>query len=106
MSARKRNSPKPPDKPAAVPPQQRQLSFHDEFFDDLEYWMRTDARIALRVWRLVRETMREPMGGIGKPEPLRHLRGTWSRRITGEHRLTYRVYDDHVDFLGARYHYS
>lgn len=68
--------------------------------------MRNDPKVALRLWRLVRETMTDPFGGIGKPEPLRHLKGAWSRRITDEHRLTYRVHDDHVHFLGARYHYS
>lgn len=68
--------------------------------------MRTDPRIALRLWRLMRETMRDPFEGIGKPELLRHLNGAWFRRITGEHRLIYRVHDDHIHFLGARYHYS
>jgi toxin YoeB len=50
--------------------------------------------------------MRDPFGGIGKPEPLRYLGAdVWSRRITQEHRLVYRVSDDRIDFLQARYHY-
>lgn len=55
---------------------------------------------------MVEAILREPFGGIGKPEPLRHLApGTWSRRITQEHRLVYLVSDDRIDFLQARYHY-
>jgi len=50
--------------------------------------------------------MRDPFGGIGKPEQLRHLEtGMWSRRITEEHRLVYRVTPQRIDFLQARYHY-
>jgi toxin YoeB len=50
--------------------------------------------------------MRDPFRGIGKPEPLKHLgAGIWSRRITQEHRLVYRVTEDRMDFLQARYHY-
>ncbi len=50
--------------------------------------------------------MRDPFTGIGKPEPLRHLGpGIWSRRITREHRIVYRVTDEQVDLLQGRYHY-
>jgi toxin YoeB len=55
---------------------------------------------------LVEAALREPFAGVGKPEPLKHeLTGTWSRRITGEHRLVYIVREDRVEFLQARYHY-
>jgi toxin YoeB len=73
---------------------------------DLEFWINTDPRIASRLLRLIRETLRDPLGGIGKPEPLIGERGIWSRRITDEHRLTYRVTSEHVHFLQARFHYS
>lgn len=106
MKDRRRGPPKASKEPAASSSHERQLGFHDQFYEDFDYWMRTDPRVALRLWRLMREIMRDPFEGIGKPEPLRHLNGAWSRRITGEHRITYRVYDDHIDFLGARYHYS
>ncbi len=80
--------------------------FHTEFRDDLRHWIRADRSIAIRVLELVESTLREPSGGIGKPEPLRfHLQGCWSRRITEEHRLVYLVRDDRIDFLQARYHY-
>lgn len=51
--------------------------------------------------------MRDPFMGPGKPEALRfELAGCWSRRITEEHRLVYRVTDERIDFLMARYHYQ
>jgi toxin YoeB len=84
----------------------RQAVFQREFIDDLRYWVATDCKTALRILDLVKEILRDPFRGIGKPEPLRHmLAGTWSRRITQEHRIVYLVRDDRIDFLQARYHY-
>ena len=61
---------------------------------------------AIRVLDLVESVMRDPFEGLGKPEPLKYvLAGCWSRRITQEHRLVYRVTDETVDFLQARFHY-
>lgn len=49
----------------------------------------------------------DPFAGVGKPEPLRHdFAGCWSRRITHEHRLVYRVFGNRVEFIQARYHYE
>lgn len=85
---------------------QRQAVFHPEFREDLEHWVRTERRTALRLLRLVEGVLRDPFRGVGKPEPLKHLGGgVWSRRLTQEHRLVYRVADDRIDFLQARYHY-
>lgn len=76
------------------------------FIDDLEYWIRADRRLALRIMRLVDDVLRDPFTGAGKPERLRGpLGGKWSRRIDQEHRLLYEVADDHVYFLSARRHY-
>ncbi len=61
--------------------------------------------MALRVLDLVEAILREPFVGIGKPEPLKRIENTWSRRITQEHRILYRVAADRIDFLQARYHY-
>src|ERR1017187_5035965 len=84
----------------------RQAVFHQEFREDLPYWVRSERNTALRILELVEATLRDPFEGVGKPEPLRHLlAGCWSRRITQEHRLVYRVTDGRVDFLQARYHY-
>jgi len=80
--------------------------FHPEFRQDLRYWVETDRRVALRAFELVEGILRDPFTGIGKPEPLRYaLAGCWSRRLTQEHRLVYRVSGRRVDFLQARYHY-
>jgi toxin YoeB len=80
--------------------------FQQEFLEDLRHWVATDRKVALRVLTLVEAVMRDPFQGIGKPEPLKYLSpGTWSRRITQEHRLVYLVRDDRVDFLQCRYHY-
>jgi toxin YoeB len=51
--------------------------------------------------------MRNPFEGLGNPDPLKfELAGAWSRRLTGEHRMVYRVYEDRIEFLMARFHYS
>ena len=85
----------------------REAVFDAEFRRDLEFWVRTDRKIALRVIELVEAVIRDPFQGIGKPESLKHeLAGCWSRRISPEHRLVYRISGARVDFLQARYHYE
>ncbi len=80
--------------------------FHPEFRDDLLFWIKSDRNIAVKLLDLVEAILRDPFEGPGKPEPLRYLlAGCWSRRVTQEHRLVYRVTDHAVDFLQARYHY-
>lgn len=74
--------------------------------EDLTYWAESDARVAARILRLMREVLRDPFRGIGKPEPLKWKPNTWSRRITEVDRLVYLVRDDRIDFLQARYHYD
>ena len=84
----------------------REAVFHPEFRQDLRYWVEIDRKTALRVFELIESVLREPFTGIGKPEPLKYvLAGCWSRRITQEHRLVYRVTQTRTDFLQARYHY-
>lgn len=83
-----------------------QAVFHPEFRQDLRYWVENDRKIALRALELIENILREPFTGIGKPEPLKYLQGgCWSRRLTQEHRLVYRVSHGRIDFLQARYHY-
>jgi len=80
--------------------------FQPEFRQDLKYWVQTDRNTALRVLELIEAVLRDPFSGIGKPEPLKYvLAGCWSRRITQEHRLVYKVSARRIDFLQARYHY-
>jgi toxin YoeB len=80
--------------------------FQKEFREDLKYWIQTNRKTALRALDLVEAIMRDPFAGIGKPEPLKYLApGTWSRRLTEEHRIVYLVQNDRIDFLQCRYHY-
>jgi toxin YoeB len=84
----------------------RKAVFQPEFIEDLKYWEKNDRKTALRVIKLIEDILRDPVSGIGKPEPLKYLApGTWSRRITQEHRIVYLVRDERIDFLQARYHY-
>jgi len=85
---------------------EREAIFHPEFRSDLRYWVETERAVALRVFQLIEAVLRDPLTGIGKPEPLKYLlAGAWSHRITQEHRLVYRVSGNRIDFLQARYHY-
>ena len=85
---------------------EREAVFQPEFREDLRYWVETDRRTALRIFKLIEEVIRDPFQGIGKPEPLKFLgSGVWSRRITQEHRLVYFVTRDRTDFIQCRYHY-
>ena len=80
--------------------------FQPEFLQDLRFWVKSERSVAVRVLDLVEAVMRDPFEGPGKPEPLKYvLAGSWSRRVTQEHRLVYRVTNEAVDFLQARYHY-
>ena len=89
-----------------APAAEREAVFHLEFRQDLKYWVETDRRTALRIFELVEAVLRDPFTGMGRPEPLKYvLAGCWSRRITQEHRLVYKVTGHRIDFLQARYHY-
>ena len=82
------------------------LIFSDHAWADYLYWQSTDRKILRRINTMIKETMRNPFEGIGKPEPLKHaLSGYWSRRITDEHRFVYKVSEDSVHIAQLRYHY-
>jgi toxin YoeB len=82
------------------------LIFSERAWEDYVYWQRTDRRILHRVNQLVKEMQRSPFEGAGKPEPLKHgLAGYWSRRITEEHRIVYKVDKDSLFIAQLRYHY-
>jgi toxin YoeB len=82
------------------------ISFHEDAWEDYLHWQKTDRKLLQRINSLLREALRTPYSGTGKPEPLRHaLSGCWSRRITEEHRLVYRVEGDCLVVLQCRYHY-
>jgi toxin YoeB len=82
------------------------LVFSEEAWGDYLYWQKHDKRIVERINKLIKEAARDPVSGIGKPEPLKHaLSGYWSRRITEEHRLVYKLNDGALLIAQLRYHY-
>ena len=82
------------------------LIFSDEAWDDYLYWQKQDRKMVERINKLIQEVKREPFSGLGKPEPLEHaLSGFWSRRMTDEHRVVYRVEEDALPLAQLRYHY-
>jgi toxin YoeB len=82
------------------------LVFADEAWEDYLYWQKQDRRMVERINKLIRELQRDPYSGVGKPEPLRHaLAGFWSRRMTDEHRIVYRVEEDSLLIAQLRHHY-
>jgi len=82
------------------------LVFADEAWEDYLYWQKQDRKMVERINKLIREIQREPFAGVGKPEALKHaLSGFWSRRITDEHRMVYRVQDGELQIAQLRFHY-
>nr|WP_275452478.1 Txe/YoeB family addiction module toxin [Enterococcus cecorum] len=76
-------------------------------WEDFEYWLDHDKTIAKKIRRLIKEIQRELFRGIGKPEPLKNQWSSyWSRRITNEHRLVYKIQDDILIIVQARHHYD
>jgi toxin YoeB len=84
------------------------LLWSDEAWEDYVYWQRNDPKVLQSINDLIRDIRRDPFKGLGKPEPLKHsLAGWWSRRITREHRLVYRVSGRNAELLEiiqCRYH--
>lgn len=82
------------------------LLFVEDAWEDYLYWQNYDKNMLKRINALIKECMRDPYGGIGKPEALRFdMAGYWSRRINAEHRLVYRCDEDKLVILQCRYHY-
>lgn len=80
--------------------------FAEAAWGDYLYWQKQDRRMVDRINKLIREAQRQPFDGMGKPEPLKHaLAGFWSRRITEEHRMVYKVEGDALLVAQLRYHY-
>ena len=84
----------------------RSISFTTDGWEDYLYWQAHDKQVLKKINQLLKDCQRDPLLGIGKPEPLRNeLSGAWSRRITEEHRLVYLVTDGEIRVSGCRYHY-
>ncbi|MCM3611675.1 Txe/YoeB family addiction module toxin [Planococcus sp. MERTA32b] len=78
----------------------------DQVWEDYLHWQENDKKIVKKINRLIKEIERHPFTGLGKPEPLKHdWTGYWSRHITHEHRLVYKVENDAIKIAQARFHY-
>jgi toxin YoeB len=85
----------------------RLLTFTPSAWGDYLYWQGQDKKTLRRINVLLNETLREPFGGIGKPEPLRgDLSGLWSKRIDDTNRLVYQVTDTELVVIACRFHYD
>lgn len=83
------------------------LVFHPDGWEDYLHWQETDRKRLRKVNGLIKECLRTPFEGTGKPEPLKgEFSGWWSRRIDHEHRLVYRATDDALLVAQCRYHYD
>ena len=87
------------------------MTFTTSGWATLSYWIETDVDIARKIFKLIESIKQNPFKGLGKPEPLKFgLKGYWSRRITGEHRLIYKVTGKGPDqkclVISCRYHYD
>ena len=87
------------------------LAWTIQAWEDYQYWRAADEKIFRSINDLINDTRKTPFKGLGKPEPLKYgLKGWWSRRITGEHRLVYRVSgkgkDQKLEIAQCRYHYK
>jgi len=82
------------------------LAWTEESWSDYLYWQRQDKKTLKRINILIEAVKRQPIVGIGKPEPLKeNLSGFWSRRIDDTHRLIYAVTDEYITIISCRYHY-
>lgn len=76
-------------------------------WDDYVWWQTEDRKILKRINNLIKDIARNGNEGIGKPEPLKQgFHGYWSRRITDEHRLVYKIVEDEMRVAACRYHYG
>ena len=82
------------------------LLWIEEGWEDYAFWQKTDKKFVKKINALIKDSMRTPFEGIGKPEPLKHnLSSWWSRRIDLEHRLVYKYENDTIIILSCRKHY-
>ncbi len=85
----------------------KKVAFEPEAFEQLSEWGKEDKKVFKKLLELIKDIQREPFSGIGKPEPLKYeLQGYWSRRITNEHRLVYKIEEDLLIILSCKYHYD
>jgi toxin YoeB len=82
------------------------LKWDEDAWSDYLYWQTQDKKTLKRINSLLTDIMRNPFDGIGKPEPLKHFNGYWSRRIDEVNRIVYKVDDDSIAIASVRGHYD
>ena len=84
-----------------------ELLWQTNAWEDYMYWQQTDRRIMTRINELIKDSLRSPFNGIGKPEPLKGAYlGFWSRRINDEHRLVYAVRGKRLHIIQCRFYFD
>jgi toxin YoeB len=81
------------------------VRFDGQAYLHLVEWSQTDLKILEKIHQLIKDVDRDPFRGLGKPEPLKWIKGCWSRRITDEHRMVYRVADGAIIIVSLKGHY-
>jgi toxin YoeB len=85
----------------------RTIEFVPKAFKEYQDWIETDRKTALRIGDLIKDILRSPFEGMGKPEALKYqFKGCWSRRIDHEHRLVYKVTDTSIIIFSCYSHYQ
>ena len=85
----------------------KNVLIEDTAFDDLEFWSKNDVRLLRKILELIADIRKTPFSGKGKPEALKYqYKGYWSRRINEEHRIVYRITDEALVIVSARFHYK
>lgn len=83
------------------------ISFESSAFDDFNDWANVNKQYYKRIINLIKDIIRNPYQGLGKPEPLKYeLQGYWSRRIDDEHRLVYKIEENRLTIISCKYHYK
>lgn len=83
------------------------LAWTADAWDDYLYWQHQDKKTLKRINTLIKDILRNPFEGIGKPEPLQwDFAGAWSRRISEQHRIIYMLHNDAIVILSCREHYG
>ncbi|HEY9828443.1 MAG TPA: Txe/YoeB family addiction module toxin [Stenomitos sp.] len=85
----------------------RNIAFEKLAFEQFTDWAAQDKKTYAKIVNLINDILRDPFSGLGKPEPLKYdLKDCWSRRITDEHRLVYKVTEDSIIVLSCKFHYE
>ena len=83
------------------------ISFEKTAFEDYQNWAKENKKLFKKISELIKDIIRSPFDGLGKPEPLKgNLSGYWSRRINSEHRLVYKYQKERVLIVSCKYHYE